>query len=131
LVSLPSNAKTWLSDGPSAIFTTKYWDHERPGEVDYNCDSKDEDVLDSGLCIFHDQDYLQNKDNREEHEQKVGDRLTARAISIPSLQLLLHRWDLCCQVLLPRSTDSVWYIYNQYFTNVWIFHGTIDVLDNF
>src|SRR5207248_2961376 len=42
---------------------------------DYNCDSKDEDILDSGLCIFHDENYLQDKNNHKEHEQKVRDRL--------------------------------------------------------
>ena len=59
-------------------FTTEYWDHERSEDVDYNCDSKDEDILDSGLCIFHDENYLQDKNNHREHEQKVRDRLEAR-----------------------------------------------------
>jgi hypothetical protein len=60
-------------------FTTEYWDHERSGEVDYNCDSKNEDILESGLCIFHDEDYLQDKKNNlKEHEQKVRDRLEAK-----------------------------------------------------
>jgi hypothetical protein len=59
-------------------FTTEYWDHERSEDVDYNCDSKDEDILDSGsgFCIFHDENYLQDKNNdHKEHEQKVRDRL--------------------------------------------------------
>ena len=59
-------------------FTTKYLDHERSIKVDYNCDSKDEDVLDSGLCIFHDENYLQDRNNHKEHEQKVRDRLEAK-----------------------------------------------------
>ncbi|MGB8035622.1 MAG: hypothetical protein WCF03_17545 [Nitrososphaeraceae archaeon] len=61
-------------------FTTEYWEHERSGErVDYNCDSKDEDILDSGFCIFHDENYLQDKNNdHKEHEQKVRDRLEAK-----------------------------------------------------
>ena len=55
-------------------------DHERSGErVDYNCDSKDEDILDSGFCIFHDENYLQGKNNdHKEHKQKVRDRLEAK-----------------------------------------------------
>ena len=59
-------------------FTAKYWDHERSEYVDYNCDSKDEDILDSGLCIFHDENYLQDKNNHKEHEQKVRDRLETK-----------------------------------------------------
>ena len=40
-------------------FTAKYWDYERKEEVDYICDSIDEDVLDSGLCILHEKKYLE------------------------------------------------------------------------
>ena len=41
--------------------------------------SKDEDILDSGFCIFHDENYLQDKNNdHKEHEQKVRDRLEAK-----------------------------------------------------
>ena len=60
-------------------FTTKYWNFEVSRGVDYNCDSKDEDILDSGFCIFHDENYLQDKNNdHKEHEQKVRDRLEAK-----------------------------------------------------
>ena len=60
-------------------FTTKYLDHEQSEYADYNCDSKDEDILDSGWCIFHDENYLQDKSNNyKEHEQKVRDRLEAK-----------------------------------------------------
>jgi hypothetical protein len=31
--------------------------------------------LDSGLCIFHDKDYLQDKTNNEQHNRKGLDRL--------------------------------------------------------
>ena len=56
--------------------TTKYYDYERQARVPYNCDSKDEDVLASGLCIFHDENYLkEDKDNRKEREQKVKEKL--------------------------------------------------------
>jgi hypothetical protein len=56
-------------------FNTKYYDYESKAEVDYNCDSKDEDILASGLCIFHDENYLQDKDNPIEHKQKVSKTL--------------------------------------------------------
>ena len=58
-------------------FTTKYWDHERSGQVDYNCDSKDEDILDSGFCIFHDKKYLQDYlfSFREEKKRNVREKL--------------------------------------------------------
>jgi hypothetical protein len=41
--------------------------------VDFYCD--DEEPLASGLCIFHDKDYLQDKTNYEEHKMKVLERL--------------------------------------------------------
>jgi hypothetical protein len=71
-------------------FTTKYFDLESPNKVvqfdenspykmyqiymlvDFDCD---EESLASGLCIFHDKDYLQDKTNNEEHKRKVLDRL--------------------------------------------------------
>ena len=40
-------------------FTTKYWNDETDEEVEWPCDSEDEDILNSGKCIFHDEDYLQ------------------------------------------------------------------------
>ncbi|MFY9868823.1 MAG: hypothetical protein WAK17_03820 [Candidatus Nitrosopolaris sp.] len=39
--------------------TTKYWDYESQKEIPYNCDSENVDVLDSGLCIFHEKRYLE------------------------------------------------------------------------
>jgi hypothetical protein len=58
-------------------FIAKYWNYERRGQyVDYNCDSKDKDILPSGFCIFHDENYLkEDKNNREEHEKTVRDKL--------------------------------------------------------
>jgi hypothetical protein len=54
-------------------FTSQYYDYEsRSQTVVYNCDSKDEDILPSGLCIFHDENYLkEDNDNHKEREQKV------------------------------------------------------------
>jgi Pentapeptide repeats (9 copies) len=56
-------------------FTTKYWDFESQKEIPYNCPD-DEETLDSGLCIFHDKNYLQDKNNHKEHEQKVIREIT-------------------------------------------------------
>ena len=61
-------------------FTAKYSDYERRMEIPYNCDSKDEDILASGLCILHDEEYLQGKNNHEEHEQKVRERLMPKYV---------------------------------------------------
>jgi hypothetical protein len=58
---------------PKCQFTTKYFDREIRERVDFYCDEKE--PLDSGLCIFHDKDYLQDKTNYEDHKRKVLDRL--------------------------------------------------------
>ena len=56
---------------------TKYYDYKLQTESNWHCDSKDEDIiLDSGLCIFHDERQLQDKDNNK--EQKVRDGLYAK-----------------------------------------------------
>jgi uncharacterized protein YjbI with pentapeptide repeats len=59
-------------------FTTKYWDYESKALVDYNCNSKDGEVLDSGFCIFHDENYLQDKNNHKEREQEVVTKLMVK-----------------------------------------------------
>ena len=61
-------------------FTAIYWNYESKATVDYNCDSKDEEVLDSGFCIFHDENYLQDKDSRKENEQNVRGKLMAKVL---------------------------------------------------
>jgi hypothetical protein len=58
-------------------YNAKYWDYDLKAEVDFNCD-KDEDILSSGLCIFHDEHYLQDSDNRDQHEAKVRQKLMDR-----------------------------------------------------
>src|SRR5205823_6410566 len=52
-------------------FTTDYWNYETDARVDYKSDSEDEDILDSGLCIFHDENYLQDENN----SQKIVNKL--------------------------------------------------------
>jgi hypothetical protein len=51
--------------------TVTYWDYERLMEVPYNCDSKDKDVLASGLCSFHDKNYLQDKMTKKNMNKKL------------------------------------------------------------
>ena len=96
-------------------FTTKYLDYERSEYAYYNCDSKDEDILDSGLCIFHDENYLQDKNNHKEHEQKVRDRLETKVRnSIDQNEALL-----CVGYHLPDITIKQGNLPDQYiFQNV-------------
>jgi hypothetical protein len=59
-------------------YPTKYWDYESLAEVPFHCDSRDEDILPSGVCLFHDENYLQDKDNHKEREQEVVTKLMVR-----------------------------------------------------
>jgi hypothetical protein len=71
--------KTLLSDWPSASVPPNIGIMNDQERVDYNCDSQDEDILDSGFCIFRDENYLQDKNNdHKEYEQKVRDRLEVK-----------------------------------------------------
>jgi hypothetical protein len=47
----------------------KYYDYESESWIDYKCPDNEE-TPGSGLCIFHDENYLkeEDKDNRKEHE---------------------------------------------------------------
>ena len=56
-------------------FTAKYYDYERLAEADYKCHD-DEESVGSGRCMFHDEKYLQDKNNQK--EQKVRDRLMSK-----------------------------------------------------
>lgn len=59
-------------------FTATYWDYERHEDILYNCDIEGDDkvVLASGLCMFHDESYLQDKDKCK--EQSIRDGLDAK-----------------------------------------------------
>jgi hypothetical protein len=57
---------------PTCRFTTWYYNYEIYENVEFNCQ---EEPLASGFCVFHDQDYLQDKTNNEEHKRKVLERL--------------------------------------------------------
>jgi hypothetical protein len=57
---------------PKCQFTTDYYDYEIHNTVEFNCQ---EEPLDSGFCIFHDKDYLQDTTNNEDHKRNVLDKL--------------------------------------------------------
>ena len=57
-----------------------YWNYERQAEDDYNCDSKDEDVLESGFCKFHDENYLQDENNHKEFVDRPTSKVIRGAI---------------------------------------------------
>jgi uncharacterized protein YjbI with pentapeptide repeats len=43
----------------------RYYDEKTGDLVQYECDALEEDILESGLCIFHDQKYLTDPKNRK------------------------------------------------------------------
>jgi uncharacterized protein YjbI with pentapeptide repeats len=53
-------------------FTCKYFVSERSDHADFECE---EPALDSGFCLFHDEDYLRNSTNSAERYDKVKERL--------------------------------------------------------
>ena len=53
-------------------FTTAYDDLETSKWEKFKCK---EEAVTQGFCIFHDEKYLQDKDNFEEHKQEVTKRL--------------------------------------------------------
>ncbi len=57
-------------------FTTDYIDYEKEDNVTYKCDeNENEEIPGSGYCIFHDESYLTNENNRKGREQKVREKL--------------------------------------------------------
>jgi hypothetical protein len=59
------------------LFRTKYYELNDDNWIDYYCDNLN-DILASGLCIFHDRSYLQDKINREKHEKDVKNKLMSK-----------------------------------------------------
>jgi hypothetical protein len=95
-------------------FTAIYYDYESQAIVDYNCERKDEDILPSGLCIFHDESYLkEDKDNRKEPEQKVRDSLMVKVRdSVDQKEALF-----CIGYQLPDNTIKQNFTKPVYFRN--------------
>jgi uncharacterized protein YjbI with pentapeptide repeats len=61
--------------------TAAYLDFDIGGRArertDYECE-KEEDILKSGLCIFHDENYLRDETNRAQNQQNVIGKLMAK-----------------------------------------------------
>ena len=64
-----------MTNGKKCQFTAEYYDYESPKWIPYNCPD-DEEIPGSGLCMFHDERYLQDEDNNK--EQSVRDGLDAK-----------------------------------------------------
>jgi hypothetical protein len=103
---------------PKCKFTTKYFDYEISVEVDFNC--QEEELLASGLCIFHDKDYLQDKTNYEKHKMKVLDRLKHKVNHAISNNEPL----LCIGFQLPDFSLSDLSIISKEFTKPVYFNGS-------
>ncbi|MFH7813463.1 hypothetical protein ACH0C8_16275, partial [Acetobacter lovaniensis] len=52
---------------------------ENTGEyVQYVCLEPEKNILDSGLCIFHHENYLEDSKNKEANEQKLKRKLSEK-----------------------------------------------------
>jgi pentapeptide repeat protein len=93
-------------------FTTKYYDYERKSRIDYNCPDHEE-TLGSGLCIFHDENYLkEHKDIYKEHENKVRDKLMVKVRNSVDKKETLH----CIGYHLPDNTIKETFTTSVYFS---------------
>lgn len=63
----------------------KYRDERTGKYIAYVCDEPAENILDSGLCIFHDENYLKDLKNKEANEQNVKNKLTEKIKKSESL----------------------------------------------
>ncbi len=59
-------------------FEFPYYDKKIQDYVQYECKIEEEDILESGFCIFHDENYLTDPVNREENERNVRRKLTKK-----------------------------------------------------
>jgi hypothetical protein len=59
-------------------YFTKYYNFRRKSPEEGSKFKCEEESLDNGFCIFHDEEYLQDKDSFEEHKEKVSNRLIAK-----------------------------------------------------
>lgn len=55
------------------VQVAKYFDYESHVDKTYSC--PETEVLDSGLCVFHDKDFLDDKTNYQEHTEVVLKKL--------------------------------------------------------
>jgi hypothetical protein len=106
---------------PKCQFTTQYYNYEIYDWVNFDCD--DEEPLPSGLCIFHDKDYLlQDKTYYEKHQRKVLDRLKQKvnhAISYSEPLLCigfqLHGFSLSDRSIIKEFTKPVCFSASKFF----------------
>ena len=49
----------------------EYRDEKTREYIPYVCPEPEENILDSGLCIFHDEKYLKDSKNKEANEQNM------------------------------------------------------------
>jgi hypothetical protein len=88
-------------------FTSQYYDYERQATVDYSCDSKDEeDILSSGFCIFHDENYLKDEGKRKEHEQNIRNRIMDKVRNSIDLKVPLFCIGYTFQILQLKILPS-------------------------
>jgi hypothetical protein len=55
-----------------------YYDEKTRKFIQYRCLELEENILDSGLCIFHDKNYIKDPENKEAHEQNIKKKLTEK-----------------------------------------------------
>ena len=94
---------------PKCQFTTQYYDYEISDDIHFCCP---EEPLASGFCIFHDEDYLHDKINNDEHKRKVLNRLKRKVNHAISNNESL----LCIGFQLPDFIPSDLGIINKEFT---------------
>jgi uncharacterized protein YjbI with pentapeptide repeats len=71
-------------------FTAKYWDYESQAEVDFSCPDQDGSSS-SGLCIFHDENYLLDKNKTKDIEEKLIAKIRSSATQKEALLCVGYR----------------------------------------
>ena len=72
----------------------KYLDEKTGEYIPYICLEPEQNILDSGLCIFHDENYLKDSKNRKANEQKLKRKLYEKlAESEPLICIGYHLTD--------------------------------------
>ena len=66
--------------------------------VPYICPETEENILDSGLCIFHNENYLKDSENKEAHGQNIKEKLKPKIEELESL--------ICIGYYLPDFTSG-------------------------
>jgi hypothetical protein len=55
-----------------------YRDEKTGEDVRYACPEPEENILDSGLCIFHDDNYLKDSKDKEATDQNLNRKLSEK-----------------------------------------------------